>query len=144
MNKTPITLHLRLRQSQLLIRYQHLTHAAILAYCLAATSSLPIMILPLLIVVLSWLRFWVQSFQSVGFNQTITWRSSGAWEIHEEGEKVPLRFSSLDHYYSSRWLTLLGFKKGLFRCHYLLILSDNSESEAWRRLRVRLKQAFNQ
>lgn len=139
MSKTLTPLYLHLRQSHLLFHYQHLLHAGVMVYCLAASLLIPIMALAVVVVLVSWGHLTIRSRTTAGFGQTVTWHSTGAWVIKRNGCD-PRSFRQLDCWYSHHRLTILGFKMGLFRREYVLVLADNCDPEAWRRLRVRLRQ----
>ena len=142
MSKTRPPLRIHLRQSRRLIQYQHLLHALILLYALAATLKYPAMLAAVLIVSASWLRFTLRSNRQSNSEQEIIWDSNGCWRIRE-GQGDYEQYAALSSCFNAYWLTILGFQRSRLRRRYSLILGDNCDPEQWRRLRTRLQQNIN-
>jgi hypothetical protein len=142
MNKQRPSQRITLRQSKLLIRYQHLLHAVILFFCIAGTALNPITWIAVTIIFISWAYFSFLSKQQALIEQEVIWDSTGEWHVRE-GKGDYQRYPVLCSCFNSHWLTILGFKQSMLKRYYVLLLPDNCDADAWRRLRVRLKQELS-
>ncbi|TVO70539.1 protein YgfX [Sedimenticola selenatireducens] len=139
MNKQRPSQRITLRQSKLLIRYQHLLHAVIVLFCIAGTASNPITWIAVTITFISWTCFSFLSKQQALMEQEIIWDTTGEWQVRE-GKGDYQHYPAPSSCFNSHWLTILGFQQSILKRHYLLLLPDNCDADAWRRLRIRLKQ----
>ncbi|WP_260293918.1 protein YgfX [Sedimenticola hydrogenitrophicus] len=142
MNREQAPLRIRLQQSRILILYRHLLHALLAGYCgvAAATISYPIaMLLPITWLALSWVLLLRNTRARAGAQTTIGWAPDGSWLIEEAGGTIR-HYPLLHSCFNTHWLTILGFRRGLFGRRYYLLLADNCDPAQRRRLRVRLKQ----
>lgn len=140
MNREQSPLRIQLWQSETLIRFQHLLHAVVINYCLAAAVSYPLeMLLPIGWVTLSWLRLWRQARTLENTHTRLLWRPDGSWLVEQTG-RAPQQYGVLSSCFTSHWLIILGFRTGLLSRQYFLLLSDNCDAGQHRRLRIRLRE----
>lgn len=139
MNKQRPYRRITLRQSKRLICYQHLLHAAILLFCMAGTVSNPVSWIAVIIILSAWTRFGFLGRQQALSELEIIWYSDGQWQVRD-GKGNNQQYPGLSSCFNTYWLTILGFQQSTLKRQYLLLLPDNCDASAWRRLRIRLKQ----
>jgi hypothetical protein len=67
----------------------------------------------------------------------VTWLSDGQWQLELADGRREVA-AGYDLIYLSGWLTIVSFRLSRWRRQHLLLLSDNTDPEAFRCLRVRL------
>lgn len=133
-------LRVRLGESPTLNLYRHLLHAVLAASSLAAAIAHPLeMFLPIGCLTLSWYLLFRHRGTPTETQVTLLWRPDGSWLIERDGGG-PRTYRTFSSCFSSPWLTILGFRRGLLSRRYYLILGDNCDPDQHRRLRVRLRE----
>ena len=66
--------------------------------------------------------------------------ADGSWRLTDRRGRVFAARLAQENFVAP-WMTLLTFRCGRFRNRHILLLSDNSDPDAVRRLRVRLRSA---
>jgi hypothetical protein len=144
MNREQAPLRIKLYQSRTLVLYQHLLYGALVCYCVfaALATAQPALLLPVVWLAIAWVR-WGRGMRNQAEEPvTIVWAPDGSWLVeHATGE--PRHYPALNSCFNLHWLTILGFREGLLRQRYHLLLSDNCDPDLRRRLRVRLRQQVN-
>lgn len=135
MDRINTPLHLSVIPSNRLVCALHALHlVVILCLLFSPIPWVPIVIL-LAMVSLSW-RVVVVRYRVASVCSAI-WQADDRWSLTGvDGSKMsPRRFRPV---YLSSWLTVVAFKTDRWKPLYLVLLTDNTDPEQYRQLRVRL------
>ncbi len=115
-------------------------HLIALTVVVYYSLRLPICLLLILPLYLSWIRSWSNQVLLSADEAVVSveWGSNGAWALIErQGRRTEAQL--MERSFAAPWLTLLSFSCQTGVRRYVILLSDNSDTDQVRRLRVRLR-----
>ncbi|MEJ1356113.1 MAG: protein YgfX [Candidatus Sedimenticola sp. (ex Thyasira tokunagai)] len=133
-------LRVEILPSPTLVMFIHSLHGAVFIFCLFLPLPIGVIGVSLLMVITSWVvaaRRYIVCVGDAGIT-TVEWQCDSGWSLLE-GDSQAQQVELLEGTFVSTWMIILRFRLGRFRERYLILLSDNTDADEVRRLRIRLR-----